>query len=88
VLDAAKQAADGVNRLIGYTRRRLLHVAQMRDSAQSISVNIARALVAARGPARPLEIAPDEAEGPSSTLVATFARGESRPENTGRFKIC
>jgi hypothetical protein len=34
----------------------------MRDSAQSISVNIARALIAARGPARPLEIALGEAE--------------------------
>jgi hypothetical protein len=60
----------------------------MRDSAQSISVNIARALIAARGPARPLEIALGEAEETLSTLVATFARGESRRENTGRFNIC
>jgi hypothetical protein len=77
VLDAAKQAADGVNRLIGYTRRRLLHVAQMRDSAQSISVNIARALLAARGPARPLEIAPGEAEETIQHLGTTLTRGAS-----------
>jgi four helix bundle protein len=40
VLDAADQVADEVNRLIDDAPRRLIHVAQLRDSAQSIGANI------------------------------------------------
>jgi four helix bundle protein len=41
VLDAAELAAERLNRLIDRIgHRRLLHVAQMRDSAQSVSANI------------------------------------------------
>jgi hypothetical protein len=41
VLDAAELAAERVNRLIDRIgHRRMLHVAQMRDSAQSVASNI------------------------------------------------
>jgi len=40
VLDAADLVADEVNRLIEENPRRLIHVIQLRDSAQSIGANI------------------------------------------------
>jgi four helix bundle protein len=40
VLDAADLVADEVNRLIDENPRRLIHVLQLRDSAQSIGANI------------------------------------------------
>ena len=41
VLDAAQRAADGVNRLIDASPKRLIHKGQMRKSSQSIGSNIA-----------------------------------------------
>ena len=61
VLDAAERLADGIERLIERYPRRLLHISQLRRSAQSISANIGegfgrgdgrdrdRALIIARG---------------------------------------
>jgi four helix bundle protein len=44
VLEAAERAEDAINALIASSPRRLLHVAQMRDSAHAISSNIGEAL--------------------------------------------
>jgi four helix bundle protein len=41
VLEAAQLASERVNSLIDESRRKLLHVAQLRDSVQSIPANIA-----------------------------------------------
>ena len=74
VLDAANKAADGVNRLIDASERRLLHVAQMRDSVQSISANISEGFGRGKGRdrARPLEIARGEAEETIQHLSANY----------------
>lgn len=75
VLDAANRAADGIHRLI--IRRgphRLLHIAQMRDSVQSISANISEGF--GRGTksdrARSLKIARGEAEETIQHLNANY----------------
>ena len=65
VLDASERAADRINELIDCpTGRRLLHVNQMRNSAQASSANIAKGF--GRGTdgdrARMLRIARAEAE--------------------------
>ena len=74
VLDAAERAAEAVNRLIDRYPRRLLHVAQMRASAQSIGANISEGF--GRGRAgdrtRSLEIAIGEAEETIRHLNANF----------------
>ena len=64
VLDAAERAADAVNRLIGRSARRLLHVSQMRDSVQSIGANISEGVGRRKGRDRDrsLEIARGETE--------------------------
>ena len=74
VLDAAERAADGMNRLIDRSPRQLLHVAQMRDSAQSISANIREAFGKSgpRDRARSLEIARAETEETIGHLGANF----------------
>ena len=40
VLDAAEQFSADINRLIDNSPRRLIHVAQLRDSAEGIGANI------------------------------------------------
>ena len=65
VLQASEHAADRINQLIdGRSRRRLLHVNQLRNSAQSIGANISEGF--GRGTdgdrARLLRIARGEAE--------------------------
>jgi four helix bundle protein len=74
VLDAAEQVADGVNLLIDRTTRRLLHVGQMRDSAQSISANISEGFgrEPGRDRTRPLVIARGEAEETIRHLRANY----------------
>jgi len=74
VLDAAERAADGVNRLIDRSPRRLLHIGQMPDSAQSIGANISEGFGRGRGRdrARSLEIARGEAEETIRHLAANF----------------
>jgi four helix bundle protein len=65
VLDAAEQAARQVNALIDRPKRPpLLHVKQLRDSAQSVVANIAEGFGRGTGRDRdrPLEIARGEAE--------------------------
>jgi four helix bundle protein len=63
VLDAAELTADGINRLIDRSPRRILHARQMRASAQSIGANISEGFGRGKGRDRdPLEIARGEAE--------------------------
>lgn len=75
VLDAADRAADLVNeRIDRYPRGRLLHVRQMRDSAQSIGANISEGFGRGTGRDRDrsLEIARGEAEETIRHLRANF----------------
>jgi four helix bundle protein len=64
VLDAADKVADEVNQLIDNAPRGLIHVTQLRDSAQSIGANISEGF--GRGQAgernRALRVARGEAE--------------------------
>ena len=64
VLDAADQVADEINRLIDRAPRRLLHTAQLRDSAQSIGANISEGFGRGKGAERrrALRVARGEAE--------------------------
>lgn len=52
VLAAARLAVDDINDLLDKCGRRMLHVDQLRDSAQSITANIREALGRRRGPER------------------------------------
>jgi len=82
VLDPAEKLADGVDRLIGQSTNRLLHVAQMRDSAQSIGANISEGFGRGKGRdrARPLEIARGEAEETIRHLSANFRTNRIPPK--------
>ena len=82
VLDAAERAADGVNTLIARCRR-MLHVAQMRKSVQSISANIGEAFGRRAGPDRAhrLEIARGEAEETIRHLGANFRMKRIAPRD-------
>jgi four helix bundle protein len=75
VLDAAEQAAKDVNALIDRSKRpRLMHVRQLRDSAQSVVANIAEGFGRGTGRdrERPLEIARGESEETIRHLNANF----------------
>jgi len=75
VLDAAEQAAKQINALIDRPARPpLLHVRQMRDSAQSVVANIAEGFGrgSGRDRDRPLEIARGESEETIRHLNANF----------------
>ena len=75
VLDAAEQAAKQINALIDRsTRPRLLHVEQLRNSAQSVVANIAEGFGRGTGRDRdrPLEIARGEAEETIRHLTANY----------------
>ena len=52
VLEAARAVADEVNRLLGNRKLRLIHRAQLRDSAQSIPANIREGMGRNAGPHR------------------------------------
>jgi four helix bundle protein len=75
LLDAAEQAADQINALIDQSPRgRLLHVSQMRASAQSIAANISEGLGRrpGRDRERSFEIARGETEETIAHLSANF----------------
>lgn len=75
VLDAAEQAAKQVNELIDRSKRPpLLHVTQLRDSAQSVVANIAEGFGRGTGGERdrPLRISRGEAEETIRHLSANF----------------
>ena len=75
VLDAADLVADEINRLIDHGKGRLMHVAQLRKSAQSIGANISEGF--GRGRARErdhkLRVAGGETEETIRHLRANFA---------------
>ena len=74
VLDAAQRAADGVNRLIDRSPRRLLHKGQLIDSSQAIPANIAEGFGRRRGPDRAykLDVARGEANETIRHLKSNF----------------
>ena len=75
VLDAAEQAARQVNAIIDRSKRpRLLHIKQLRDSAQSVVANIAEGFGRGTGRDRdrPLQIARGESEETIRHLNANF----------------
>ena len=75
VLDAAEQAAKQINGLVDRSPRPpLLHVRQLRDSAQSVVANIAEGFGRGTGRDRdrPLEIARGESEETIRHLNAKF----------------
>jgi four helix bundle protein len=82
VLDAADQVADEVNRLIDEAPRRLIHVTQLRDSAQSIGANISEGFGRGAGGerTRALRVARGEAEEAIRHLRANF-ESEGRVRN-------
>jgi four helix bundle protein len=81
VLDAAQRAADGISALIDRFPR-LMHVSQLRRSAQSICANISEAF--GRRPGRdrnhPLEIARGETEEAIQHLSANFRTNRVGPK--------
>jgi four helix bundle protein len=82
VLDAAERVAQQVNELIDRSPpRRLLHIRQMRDSAQSIGANISEAFGREKGRDRAhrLEIARGEAEETIRHLSANFRTSRIGP---------
>ena len=81
VLDAAERAADAINRLIDRSHRRLLHVRQLRDSAQAIPANISEGFGRRKGGdrARSLEIARGETEETISHLASNFRARRIEP---------
>jgi hypothetical protein len=68
VLEVARAVADETNKLLGNRRLRLLHRAQLRDSAQSIPANIREGMGRKPG----LHRSP-------FTLFFTFHAAETRP---------
>jgi four helix bundle protein len=82
VLDAAERAAEGVNRLIDRSRRRLLYRAQLRDSAQAIGALIAEGFGRKKGPDRAyrLVVARGEAEETIRHLKSNFNVARIGPE--------
>ena len=82
VLDAARRAADQVNKLIDRSPRgRLLHVRQMRKSVQSIAANISEGFGRGKGRDRnrSLEIARGETEETIQHLSANFRTDRIAP---------
>jgi four helix bundle protein len=73
--DVAEQVADEINDLIDHGPVRLIHVRQLRDSAQSVSANIREGFGrATRGDRdRSLHVARGEAEEAIGHLRANFA---------------
>jgi four helix bundle protein len=83
LIDAADLAADLVNELIDRSPRgRLLHVAQMRKSVQSIGANISEGFGrgAGRDRARSLEIARGEADETIRHMSANFRAHRIEPK--------
>jgi len=84
LLDAADRAADLINELIDRSPHgRLLHVAQMRKSVQSIGANISEGFGRGKGRDRdrPLEIARGETEETIRHLSANFRTNRIGPKD-------
>ena len=77
VLEAARAVADEINKLLGNPRCRLIHRAQLRDSAQSIAANIREGMGRKPGPHRNMAYrhARGSAEETDEHLRANFADG-------------
>ena len=82
VLDAAERAADAINSLIDRSHRRLLHVRQLRDSAQAIPANISEGFGRRKGRdrARSLQIARGETEETITHLASNFRAQRIEPK--------
>jgi four helix bundle protein len=84
LLDAADRVADLINELIDRSPHgRLLHVAQMRKSVQSIGANISEGFGRGKGRDRdrPLEIARGETEETIRHLSANFRTNRIAPKD-------
>lgn len=77
VLEAARAVVDEVNTLLGNRKLRLMHRAQLRDSAQSIPANIREGMGRQPGPRRhqAYRVARGSAEEADEHLRANFADG-------------
>src|SRR3954465_5591939 len=77
VLDAARAVADETNKLLGDRKLRLIHRAQLRDSAQSIPANIREGMGRKPGPHRhqAYRVARGSAEETDEHLRGNFADG-------------
>ena len=77
VLDAAEQVADEINQLIDGAKHPLIHVGQLRDSAQSIGSNIREGFARGKNPQRnqSLRVAHGEAEETIGHLRANYRSG-------------
>src|SRR5215210_5544797 len=77
VLEAARAVADEINKLLGNRKLRLIHRAQLRDSAQSIPANIREGMGRKPGPHRHRSYrdARGSAEETDEHLRANFADG-------------
>ena len=75
VLDAAEKVADEINALIDSHPGKLIHVKQLRDSAQSIAANLREGFGRGPGPARSnsLRTARGETEETIGHLRANYA---------------
>ena len=82
VLDAAERMVDGINKLIERYPRRLLHVAQLRASAQAVAANIGEAFGKRswKNRAKSLDIARGEAEEAIRHLAANFRANRITPK--------
>jgi four helix bundle protein len=83
LLEAAERAADQINALIDRSSRRLLHVTQMRESAESIGANIGEGFGRAPGRdrTRVLYIARGEAEETIKHLRRNFRAQRFGPKD-------
>ncbi len=81
VLEAARAVADEINGMLGNRKRRLIHRAQLRDSAQSIAANIREGMGRKPGPHRNRSYldARASAEETDEHLRANFADGRVLP---------
>jgi len=81
VLEAARAVTDEINRLLGNRKLRLIHRAQLRDSAQSVPANIREGMGRTPGPHRnqAYRVARGSAEETDEHLRANFADGRIPP---------
>src|SRR5688572_11141463 len=87
VLEAAREIADEINKLLGNRRLRLIHRAQLRDAAQSIPANIREGMGRKPGPHRNQAycVSRASAEEADEHLRANFADGRVAPAEFWRI---
>src|SRR3954466_9704301 len=87
VLEAARAVADEINKLLGDRKLRLIHRAQLRDSAQSIPANIREGMGRKPGPHRNQSYrdARGSAEETDEHVRANFADGRIPAEGYWRL---